>query len=71
MFPPFESFLVVFVIPTVGVVIAITTAKEMWDISGWVTLGIGIAGWLIGFVFAALGSTLVHAIFGKSNHDDS
>ncbi len=71
MFPQIESLIVVVVFPTVGVLFAIAIAKEMWDISGWTTLGIGIGGWLIGFVLGALGSTLVHEIFDKSNHDDS
>ncbi len=67
MFPYLESLIVVVVFPTLGVLFAITIAKEMWDISGWTTLGVGIGGWLIGFVFGALGSTLVHEIFGDND----
>ncbi len=71
MFSHFETLIVIVVVPIVVAFISVTVAKEMWDLSGLVTLGIGIGGWILGFVVGALGSTVVHSLFEGSNDGGS
>jgi len=63
MYSMLETLIVLAVFPTIGAGIAIWVAKEAWIISGWVTVGVGIGGWILGFIVGALVSTAIHTLF--------
>lgn len=43
-----ETLIVLVVVPALVAGAAIGVAKEVWEISGWETVGVGIGGWFLG-----------------------
>ena len=66
MFPMVESMIVLIVVPGLVAGTAIGVAKAEWNISGWGTVGVGIGGWVVGFILGALVSTAIHELFKPS-----
>ena len=66
MFSMVETLIVLAVVPALVAGVAIGVAKEVWNISGWGTVGVGIGGWVLGFILGALVSTAIHALFEPS-----
>ncbi len=66
MFSMVESQIVVVVVPVLGAGIAIGVATAVWNISGWGIVGVGIGGWVLGFILGALLSTAIHELFNPS-----
>lgn len=66
MFSMAETMIVLIVVPGLVAGTAIGVAKEVWNISGWGTVGVGIGGWVLGCILGALVSTAIHELFKPS-----
>ena len=66
MFSMVETLIVIIVVPGLVAGIAIEVAKAVWNTSGWGIVGVGIGGWVLGFILGGLLSTAFHELFKPS-----
>jgi len=70
MFPHVETLLVLVVVPSLGAVLAVNFCSSRWELSAWGSIGVGMAGWVAGFVIAAGCGTVVAAVADRNSSNE-
>ncbi len=65
MIPHLETLLVLVVVPSLGAASTVAFCSSRWELPAWGLIGVGIAGWVAGFLIAAGCGTVIAAIAGR------
>jgi hypothetical protein len=67
--PLWRSLLCIAIIPGAFAGLSIGICTSRWTIPWWGTIGVGVGGWLVGFIVVALVGTIVASLArGRKAH---
>lgn len=70
MMPLWQSLLCVAIIPGAFTGLAIGVCMSKWSLPWWGKIGVGIGGWLAGFIVVALVGTIVQSLAREGKRHD-